>query len=426
MSRLTNKQLLSYAMFGFPLAMVALPVYVYVPQFYADRFGIPLSGIGAALLLTRVVDAFIDPYVGALIDKRPEKYSYAPYIILALPLMIAGFFGLFHPPHLSTTLVFIWLFFSLIVVYSGYSLASIAFQSWGAALTQEPGQRVRLTTFREACGLIGVISTALIIQYGNFDVLSLALSLMLVATAFLLIRKTRRIHGSVALLRTSLLLRDLFANPHFKALFIVFVVNGIAEAIPATLFLFFTKDRLQIGHWAGILLLIYFFAAALSMPLWDRLAQNLGEVKTWLLAMLLSVLSFVGVLGLGAGDMLVFSIVCICSGMSLGAGLAMPPALLSAVIHAAGHSEKKEGSYFGVWNWATKMNLALAAGLSLPALEFLGYVPGTTDERGLLALSLAYAGLPCVLKLLAATILWRTRLEEVGMLHADCLPANEG
>ena len=45
---------------------------------------------------------------------------------------------------------------------------------------------------------------------------------------------------------------------------------------------------------------------------------------------------------------------------------------------------------------------ALAAGLSLPLLGVWGYAPGRQDAQALMALSLAYGLLPCVLKLLAA------------------------
>jgi len=51
---------------------------------------------------------------------------------------------------------------------------------------------------------------------------------------------------------------------------------------------------------------------------------------------------------------------------------------------------------------AAKLNLALAAGLALPLLEWLGYQPGAANASGLQALSLAYAVLPCAIKSLAA------------------------
>ena len=58
-----------------------------------------------------------------------------------------------------------------------------------------------------------------------------------------------------------------FSRPAFRALLAVFVVNGIASAIPATLILFFVQDRLQAPSAVEPLFLgSYFVCAALAMP----------------------------------------------------------------------------------------------------------------------------------------------------------------
>ena len=87
----------------------------------------------------------------------------------------------------------------------------------------------------------------------------------------------------------------------------------------------------------------------------------------------------------------------------------LAPALLADVIGRDGRMHAT-GAYFGLWNFANKMNLALAAGLALPVLEALGYTPGAREPSALNALAFAYAVLPCLLKLAAATLLlvaWR-------------------
>jgi Na+/melibiose symporter-like transporter len=83
----------------------------------------------------------------------------------------------------------------------------------------------------------------------------------------------------------------------------------------------------------------------------------------------------------------------------------------------------RDASAFGLWNLATKLNLAAAAGLALPALGLLGYAPGQTPASpasatatatvslsGIEALALMYALVPCALKLLAALLLLRAPL----------------
>jgi len=408
----SRSQLFNYAGFGLPLAMVALPIYVLVPQFYAAQFGLSLALIGGALLLARVLDAFIDPLIGVWLDRRGG--AYVSGLQWSLPILLLGFISLFHPPEAFAEVVFFWFLCAMITVYFGFSLASIAYQSWGAALTQSRAQRTRITGAREVAGLLGLIIAAGLSSAAEPAWLTLAFVLTLLFTAWRLLahapRPARPPRAEPGTLGSWQVLRG---NRKFRWLFAVFMLNGIAAAIPATLFLFFVNDRLLMAQYAGAFLLLYFIAGAASMPLWVALAKNRGERFAWLWAMLLAIGTFVWAYFLGAGEVAGFALICLLSGAALGADLALPPALLAAVIGAAGHSSQHEGAYFGVWNWATKMNLAPAAGIALPALQFMGYGVGTTDANSLHALAIGYAVLPCVLKIMAALLLWRSPLSGV-------------
>jgi Na+/melibiose symporter-like transporter len=123
--------------------------------------------------------------------------------------------------------------------------------------------------------------------------------------------------------------------------------------------------------------------------------------------MALAVAAFAWAAALGEGDRGGFLAVCVASGAALGADLAIPAALLAGVIQRAGLAGRSEGAFFGWWNAASKLNLALAAGLALPLLQALGYAPGQRDPQALQALTLAYCVLPCALKLAAAALLYR-------------------
>jgi Na+/melibiose symporter-like transporter len=419
MTRLSSSALFAYGLFGLPLALVALPVYVYVPQYYAERFGLPLTAIGIALLVARVLDALIDPAIGLWIDgaKTPSRQArlggYGRFVLLSLPALCAGFIALFHPPAQAAAFPLAWFVAALLTVYIGFSIATIAYQSWGAALTQQPSERSRLSASREACGLGGVVLAAVLPVWLGLEWLSVVFVVALAAGATVLLLFALR-PTTVAVPPPGFAsLAEPFRNRQFRWLFAAFAVNGIAAAIPATLFMFFAKDRLQLPAQAGLFLVLYFIAAAASMPLWVALARRFGEANAWLVSMLLSVAAFVWTYGLSAGEATAFGVICVMSGFALGADLALPPALLAAVIGRAGHSGQREGAYFGAWNWATKMNLALAAGITLPLLARLGYVPGTSSPDGMAALGVAYALLPCGLKLAAAAVLWRAPLKNL-------------
>jgi Na+/melibiose symporter-like transporter len=86
--------------------------------------------------------------------------------------------------------------------------------------------------------------------------------------------------------------------------------------------------------------------------------------------------------------------------------LTAPPALLAGLLRREAPDGSQDGAFFGWWQMATKLNLALAAGLALPALAAWGYAPGAQDPQALRALTWAYCLLPCALKLAAAALLY--------------------
>lgn len=185
------------------------------------------------------------------------------------------------------------------------------------------------------------------------------------------------------------------------------MVNGIASAVPATLILFFVQDRLQApAAMAPVFLGTYFVCAALALPLWLHVVARLGLVRTWGLGMVLALAVFGFAAQLGAGDSLAFLAVCALSGVAMGTDLALPAALLNGQIEAHGDRGQAEGAYFGWWAFASKLNLALAAGLALPLLDALGYTPGTRDPQALNTLTWAYCLLPCALKSIALALLY--------------------
>ncbi|OEZ67236.1 putative symporter YagG [Janthinobacterium sp. HH103] len=410
-SVLSLPALFSYGLFGLPLAMLALPIYIYVAPFYAQRSSLDLAQIGAVLLAARIAAAFIDPALGAWMARGGR--SYAMLVGAALPLLLLGFGALFHPPPMPQEVTLAWFLAALLLVYTAYGLAGIAHQSWGAALTQASTQRARVAAVREGCGLLGVILAAGLTSVLGYDGLSLAFAVCLLAAgALLLAHAPRPALRSAGETLPGNGWKLPFRQRAFRWLFSVLLVNGVAAAIPATLFLFFAGDYLRLGHYAGPFLIVYFCAAAASMPVWVALARRFGEARAWGGAMLLAATVFVWAYGLGAGAAWGFAAICLLSGLALGADLALPPALLAGLIGTAGHAGRHEAAYFGWWNWGVQMSLALAAGIALPLLAWLGYVPGNSSG-GLPALAAAYALLPCALKLLAALLLWRAPLQHI-------------
>lgn len=419
-----------YGLLGLPLAFVAMPLYVVLPQHHAQVHGLPLAALGAVLLLTRLADAFVDPWLGRWADRwlsQPTRALFAAGVASAA--LALGFVLLFNPPVRQTVPLLAWCAFTLVLTFLAYSLTSVLHLAWGTRLGGDVQQRSRLVAWREGFGLVGVLLANVLATQAGMGWTSVALSVGLLAGVWALRAGPRpaptpaantssneRLAASSTAAQASAgraegwrSLVEPWRGAGFRRLMALFLVNGVASAIPATLVLFFIQDRLRDMAGAPVFLGLYFLMAALGVPAWVRLIGRIGPMRAWALGMLLSVLSFVGVLGLGEGDRVGYLVICLAGGLALGADLTAPGTLLTGVVQRAGHTGQAEGAYAGWWQWATKLNLALAAGLALPALQALGYTPGSQDPAALQALSWVYGGLPCLFKLLALLACWRWR-----------------
>lgn len=401
------RQGLSYGALGLPLAFVALPLYVQLPNHYATVYGVPLATLGALLLGARLLDAVADPFIGRACDHLLDRgvRRALRWALAAALLLIAGFHALFFPAVTAVPALLLWCAVMLALTYLSYSVLSVLHQAWGARLGGDDAQRSRIVSWREGLALLGVLVASVLPAVAGLGVTSGVFALALGLGLVLLWRAPAP--AAVAAPAAGLALAAPLRTPAFRRLLVIYLVNGIASAVPATLVLFFIRDRLQAAAFEPLFLASYFAAGALSMPLWVRLVGRLGLARTWLAGMALAIVSFGWAAALGTGDVLAFTLVCVASGLALGADLAVPGALLAGLVQRAGHGGRLEGGYFGWWNFATKLNLALAAGVALPLLEGLGYAPGQQDAQALWALTATYCLLPCGLKLLAAALLWR-------------------
>ncbi|HEX4181923.1 MAG TPA: MFS transporter, partial [Caulobacteraceae bacterium] len=102
--------LMAYTLPGMLSALVHSPSASIVPTLYSTDFGLSLTLIGTALLISRSLDVVIDPLIGYLSDHTGGRLGRRKPWILAGGLMsaISAWF-LFNPPaHPSFAYFLIW------------------------------------------------------------------------------------------------------------------------------------------------------------------------------------------------------------------------------------------------------------------------------------------------------------------------------
>lgn len=391
-----------YASLALPLAFAGLPIYLIAPDYYAINHNISLTTLGLCLLFLRFTDAFIDPILGRILDRYSSLFS-ALMSISAIVLGL-GILMIFWVPDFQPKQTLAWFCIAIFITTFAYSFLSIGYGMQGALWSEQHSEQVRLTSLRELFSIVGLILSVTLPFYlfekmpadSAVKTVSAFMAITL-AICYLIYRRfpIKTPKESVQ--------KNLSTDwSQLKNLYLIYGISAIASAIPAVLVIFFVRDYLGLGNASGLFLLVYFFAGACSIPLWRRIAVRKGKLIAWQYSMALAIGSFVFVLFVSPGDIWLYVLICIGSGFALGADLSLPPALLSELISKQKGNQNTVGTQYAGLTCLNKLSLALAAGLSLPILELIGFAPAMENSPVAMSKLLwLYGGVPCSLKLIA-------------------------
>lgn len=410
-SRLTRRQLFNYALPALPLAIPTVGLYVLLPTWYVEQGGLALWLVGVILMLARLSDLITDPLIGYWLDRGGSK-RYRSFMLVGALLCLPGLGLLVLPPAGYPAPA---LLAGSMLLYLGWTLVQVPYLSWLAGLSTDSHERTRAASAREGFGLLGLLLSAilpaagLMLALNTQQVLWLIAGFTLLPGGWALWRLLRQVELPIATNHAASVSdwRGLWRNRPARMLLQSWFWNGIANGVPAVLFPLYVTTVLGGSESdRGVLILIYFGAAVLSLPLWLVLSRRFDKIDLWRLAMLFAIAAFLPAIGLGAGDLHAFMLICALTGFALGADLALPHALQAEVCDwdRFRHGRQRRGLLFACWNGANKLALALAA---LLGFGLLNLAQGLLSEQSaVLVLALLYAGIPSIMKLVA---IWRLR-----------------
>lgn len=407
--------LFQYSFLALPLAFAGLPLYVHAPDFYTRDLGVGIGLIGIVLLVIRLLDAFQDPVIGYLSDKHANKRF--GIVAFGAVLLVIGMACVFYGPQLGTPTI-IWFASAMICATSGFSIVTINLNMIGGFWHDEPGQRTRISAWREAFALVGLlIASVLPAVLQNFKpaedafrILFWVFGVVTIAAFIMFTRFMGRISPGHMITQNDtkkgLSFLSILTGPD-RNFFGVCFLTHLAAALPGVMVLFFIRDYLGADNLAGLFLFLYFVAGAALMAVWVKLANRIGKERTWMISMLVAVITFIWAFFLEPGDVVAYGVICVLSGMALGADLALPPSILADRVSNQ-KTQAEATQYYALIAFIPKTAIAIASGVSFMILAHLGFAAGQTNSpevlQGVITL---YALVPCLIKLGAAFWLWK-------------------
>ncbi|MDG2393672.1 MAG: MFS transporter, partial [Thalassotalea sp.] len=135
---------------------------VFLFIFYTDVFGLSAGAVGTMMLVTRLIDAFSDPLMGALADRTKTRWGkFRPYLLWGIiPIVAAGVLT-FTVPDLDDSGKLVWAYATYIFMMLAYTFINVPYGALLGVITGNSQQRTLLTSFR----FIGAFSGGSLVAY---------------------------------------------------------------------------------------------------------------------------------------------------------------------------------------------------------------------------------------------------------------------
>jgi Na+/melibiose symporter-like transporter len=412
-----------------PLGMLGLPLLVILPNFWAGPMGMNLAVVGGVLTAVRVLDVIVDPTIGRLSDMSRFAWGRRkPFIAIAIPIAVVGAIGLFFPPKSAGAA---WLFIFNALVTWGWTMLSLPYWAWGAELSDDYAERQRITSFRDGGGtILGILISAVApvvlgmttpaAEAHLLVIMTITLATPAVLAALIFVPDPlpkARVEKPAGLRDT---LRVAAGNAPFRRLITTWLINGLANGLPAALFIMICAQFLHNENAQGVLLLVYFLAGVLSVPLWLALGKRIGKHRAWIASLIFTAVAFSFVPLVPHIGLWFFALISVFTGSGLGADFTIPPAIQADVVDLdeARSGERRAGLFFAASTMAQKAGNALAVGIAFPLLALAGFSTHHANSGFAIAvLVFLYCGLPSLLKLVCALLLRGFPLDEAAQIR---------
>ena len=419
---------------------------LYVMKFSTDVLLIAPAIMGLIFSVSRIWDAISDPLVGYLSDRTTTSLGRRrTWILFSFVPIAIGFYAVFAPPvSLSGDALTWWMAASIIGFYSAMTIFFVPHMALGAELSNDYHERSRLFGLRHAFYTVGSILSlgtmmlllneefreggdvrAMAEEYALYAIIAMS---VLVLYAVVNLRERPEFQGRLNSSPTSAF-RDVWQNPHARLLVIVTFIENVGSSAIAVLTLYVTQYVVGAPLSAPFIILAYMLPSTASVPMWLPLSRRFGKIRVWMVGMALYGLAFGGMFFLPFMEtvdarLTLIIVMAAFAGLAAGCGGTIGPSVQGDVIDYDEYKtgERKEGSYFAVWNFTYKSALGVMLLLTGFVLEASGFVPNQPQTMTVqIAMVSLYGALPLLCYAIGVVLFSRFKLteQEYSVIRAE-------
>jgi GPH family glycoside/pentoside/hexuronide:cation symporter len=393
--RLPLLDLLAYSLPTASVAYLGLLIGLYFFKFATDELKIEPAIIGTIFLVARIWDAVSDPLTGYLSDRTQTRLGRRrPWLLAsAVPMAFAALAPWSPPAQLGSVGLVLWVAAGLLIWETVATTFAVPHTALGAELSTDHHERTRIFAFRHVASGIGfaLVAAALYAMTTSEDKSATALRLALaggvLSTLFIGLAVVRlrepEEHQGRTTAKPLAAIADVWRNEHARLLLIVFLIESLGAATLGVLGPYLTQYLMGDESLFTPLLVSYFVPSLLFVPVGLPLSRRFGKKATWVASMCLSGLAF-GLLFFAApGRAWLIYASGIGAGIGGAIGAMVGPSVQADVIDYDEYKtgERKEGTYFAIWNFVRKCASGLIGWLTGMTLQIVGFEPNVEQTE---------------------------------------------
>lgn len=390
--------------------------------FYTDVFGISAAAAGTMMLITKIVDAFTDPAMGALADRTKSKFgNFRPYMLYAgLPMAAAGVLT-YSTPSLGEGGRLIWAYGTYTFMMMIYTVLNIPYSALSGVITAESQERTTLISFRFIAAFTGTIivnffTLDMVSFFGNgnenrgWQITMLVYGIVAAIVFAIVFFTTRERIKPPAMQKTNVAsdLKDLLNNRPWLVLFSLALIIMITITMRAGASVYYVKYFLERPDLIKYFLTVYGIALAIGAALTPIMTKYIDKKRLMIYLMaatgILSILFFI----IPKDAVWLIFTLHILIGLVLGP---KSPLAFSMYADTADYTEWKTGRRatamtFSAANFSQKLGGALASFIIGSVLASLGYVANEAQsDASQMGIVLVISVIPGFFALFAAFVM---------------------
>lgn len=378
----------------------------YLMKFYTNVLGVSAYLVGVLFLVARCVDAFTDVGMGRLVDTMPPAKDgrFRPWLKrMAIPLFIINVLMYLYPAaNFPYGMKVVYMFVTYILWGSVcYTAANIPYGSMASVISEDPGDRTSLSTFRSLGAMfaalpISVIVPLIVFREENGVQIAIPERFTIVAAVFgalamvfyLVCYKltTERIHlpskEKVEGAGFFTLVKALLKNRALLAIIGAALAMLLCQLLSQSMNLYLFTDYFNSNTMMSVAGLASFIPMIIMAPLARILSEKFGKKECSIVGTAIACIFYFLLFILHLRNPVAYVALMILASIGMGFFNMVIWAFITDIIdyQEVMTGSRDDGTVYAIYSFSRKLGQALAGGLGGFALGAIGYISSTAGE----------------------------------------------